>query len=101
MNSNAWEGMHRFVISFGATSIPMGLDRWGASHLYQPWYLPAYNSLDETAMAQLKINTLYVAPHLLSENQRALLANAIDIGRAHLLFESTHQHRQIYAYQRR
>ena len=101
VNSNDWEGMHRFVISFGATSIPMGLDHWGASHLYQPRYLPAYHSLDETAMEQLKINILYVAPHLLSEHQQALLTTVINTGRAQLIFESAYQHRQIYAYQHR
>jgi hypothetical protein len=99
VNSDGWEGMHRFVVSFGATSIPMGLDRWGADHLYQPFYLPAYNSLDKSAMAQLGIDTIYVAPHLLTEPQRIMLEDAIDTGRATLLFESSSQHRNIYAYQ--
>lgn len=101
VNSDGWEGMHRFVISFGATAIPMGLDRWGAAHLYQPYYLPAYNSLDEAAMVQLRIDTIYVAPHLLTDDQERMLENAVVEGRAKLLFESSAGNRQIYEYQSR
>ena len=98
VNTDGWEGMHRFVISFGATSIPMGLDRWGASHLYQPNYLLAYNSMDPEAIAELGIDTIYVAPHLLDEAQEARLADAVTGGRASLLFESSAGHRRIYEY---
>jgi hypothetical protein len=98
VNTDGWEGMHRFVVSFGATSVPMGLDRWGASHLYQPNYLLAYNSMDGAAMAELGIDTIYVAPHLLDEAQEARLAEAVLAGRASLLFESSAGHRRIYAY---
>ena len=99
VNSDRWEGMHRFVVSFGATFIPMGLDRWGAAHLYQPYYLPAYNSLDEAAMAQLRIDTIYVAPRVLSGDQERMLEDAIEDGRAKLLFESSAGSRRIYDYQ--
>ena len=98
VNTNGWEGMHRFVVSFGATAVPMGLDRWGAAHLYQPYYLPAYNSMDEPAMAELGIDTIYVAPHLLDAGQEQRLADAVASGRASLLFESSAGHRRIYAY---
>jgi pimeloyl-ACP methyl ester carboxylesterase len=101
VNSDGWEGMHRFVVSFGATAIPMGLDRWGAAHLYQPYYIPAYDSLDEAAMAQLRIDTIYVAPHLLNEEQERMLESAVAEGRAKLLFESFAGNRQIYEYQPR
>ena len=36
----------------------------------------AYNSLDEAAMAQLRIDTIYVAPHLLTDDQERMLENA-------------------------
>ena len=101
VNTDGWEGMHRFVVSFGATSIPMGLDHWGASHLYQPNYLLAYNSIDPAAMAELGIDTIYVAPLLLDEAQEARLAEAVLGGRASLIFESSAGHRRVYAYDSR
>ena len=52
------------------------MSRTGASHLYQPNYLLAYNSIDPAAMAELGVDTIYVAPHLLDEAQEARLAEA-------------------------
>lgn len=98
INSDDWEGMHKFAVSFGTLFVPLGFDEWGNVAEYQPHYRRAYGSLDPEAMDRLKIDVVYTAPRLFTPEQRAMVEGAVQAGRLTPAFESSGGSRRIYIY---
>ncbi len=93
-----WEGQHKFVVAFGATSIPLGLDAYSEGGWYGAHFLSAYNTLDPDAMEALGIDTVVVAPQLLSADQVDMLTRARADDRLVLDFVSSDGARHVYTY---
>ena len=96
--SDEWEGQHKFVVTFGATSVPLGLDAYSAGAWYGSHYRRAYDTLESEAMQALGIDTVVVAPRLLGEARAALVAAAEANGRLTLEFTSSGGSRMVYTY---
>ncbi len=93
-----WEGQHKFVVAFGATSIPLGLDAYSEGGWYGAHYLHAYETLDSDAMQALGIDTVVVAPQLISAPQVEMLTRAREEDRLVLEFMSSGGVRAVYSY---
>ncbi len=96
LNSDSWEGMHRFAAAFGTVYLPLGLDRWGNIEDYREPYKAAYTSLGPSALARLEIDFVYVAPGLLSGRQRSLLDAALSSAVLELVYVSPSGAREVY-----
>ncbi len=93
-----WEGQHKFVVAFGATSIPLGLDAYSEGGRYGAHYRRAYETLDPEAMQALGIDTLVVAPRLIDAAQAEMLAGAELDARLVTEFVSSGGARAVYSY---
>ncbi len=96
--SDEWEGQHKFVVTFGAAAVPLGLDAYSAGAWYGSHYRRAYDTLDPEAMQALGVDTVVVAPRLLGEARAALVAAAEADGRLAVEFTSSAGSRIVYSY---
>jgi hypothetical protein len=96
--TDKWEGLHKFVVSFGATSIPLGLDAYSAGEWYGAHYRRAYDTFDPIALRALRIDTVIVGQHLIDVSQANMLSTAESKGHLILEFQSSNGARAVYSY---